>query len=61
MTMFLYSGIVLIVSVISVCDEIYFVPNARNAAALVSRTRLDPGFRRTDRVGRAARAHGGVW
>jgi len=38
------------------------VPNARNAAALVSRTRLqDPVCRRTGGVGRAARAHGGVY
>ena len=41
--------------------NIIIVPNARNAAALVSRTRLDPVCWRTGGVGRAARAHGGVY
>lgn len=47
---------------IDVRRDIIIVPNARNAAALVSRTRLqDPVCRRTGGVGRAARAYGGVY
>jgi len=47
---------------IDVRRDIIIVPNARNAAALVSRTRLqDSVCRRSGGVGRAARAYGGVY